>query len=65
MPHVAVRWHLANEGQELWKAITFDPELGLEHGDSRWKSLDEQKTMVPSRRGFEMIEKRKFYYPIP
>jgi len=43
---------------KLWKAITFDPELGLDQGDSHWKALDEQKTMVPSRRGIEMIEKK-------
>jgi hypothetical protein len=31
------------EARELWEAITFDPELGLEHGDSHWKYLDEQE----------------------
>jgi hypothetical protein len=46
------------EAQELWEAITFDPELGLEHGYSHWKYLDEKKTMVPLRRGIEMIEKK-------
>jgi len=57
--HVVVRWSLESEGQELWKEITIYLELGLEHGDSHWKSLDEKKTMVPSRRGIEMIEKKK------
>jgi hypothetical protein len=38
----------------------------MEHGGSRWKSLDEKKTMVPLRIGIEMIEKKqKSYYPIP
>jgi hypothetical protein len=31
--HVSMRWNLGNEGQGIWKAITFDPKLGLEHGE--------------------------------
>jgi hypothetical protein len=31
--------------EELWKGITSNPELGFEHGNSCWKSLDEQKRM--------------------
>jgi hypothetical protein len=54
-----------NEARELWKSITFDPELSFEHDDSRWKALDEQKTMVPLRRGFEMIEEKKNLIPHP
>jgi hypothetical protein len=45
---------------ELRKGITSEPELGLEHGDSGWKSLDEQKRMKTSDRGSEMMEERKF-----
>jgi hypothetical protein len=46
------------------KAINFDRELGFEHGDSHWKDLDEKKTMVPLRRGFQMVEeKRNFDTP--
>jgi hypothetical protein len=46
--------------EELWKGITSNPELRFEHGNSRWKSLDEQKVMEISRRGFKMMEERKF-----
>jgi len=29
------------EGTKLWKAITFDLDLGFEHNFDRWKALDE------------------------
>jgi hypothetical protein len=51
--------------EELRKGITSNPELGFEHGNSRWKDLDEQKMMEISGRGFEMIEKRKILMPHP
>jgi hypothetical protein len=38
--------------EELQKGITSNPELGFEHGNSHWKSLDEQKVMEISGRGF-------------
>jgi hypothetical protein len=44
--------------KKLWKAITYDLGLGFEHDYSHWKYLDEKKTMVPSRRGFEMVEEK-------
>jgi hypothetical protein len=34
--------------EELQKGINSNPELGFEHGNSRWKSLDEQKVMERS-----------------
>jgi hypothetical protein len=52
------------EARQLWEAIRFDLELGLEHGYSIWKDLDEYNTMVPSRRDIEVIEKKqKFNTP--
>jgi hypothetical protein len=51
--------------EELQKGITSNPELGFEHGNSRWKSLDEQKMMEISGRGFEMIEKSEILMPHP
>jgi hypothetical protein len=49
--------------EELQKGITSNPELGFEHGNSRWKALDEKKVMDISRRGFEMMEERKILMP--
>jgi hypothetical protein len=60
-PHgcrMVVRWHLSNDVQEIWNAINFDQKLILEHGDSHWKANEDKKTMVPSRRGIEIIEKK-------
>jgi hypothetical protein len=51
--------------EELQKGITSNPELGFEHGNSRWKSLDEKMMMETSGRGFKMIKKRKNLMPIP
>jgi hypothetical protein len=51
--------------EELRKGITSNPELGFEHGNSRWKSLDEQKVMDISRRGFKMMEEREILMPHP
>jgi len=51
--------------KELRKGITSDLELGFEHGNSRWKALDEQKLTEISERGFEMIEKREILMPHP
>jgi hypothetical protein len=31
--------------EELRKGITSNPELRFEHGNNRWKALDEQKVM--------------------
>jgi hypothetical protein len=50
---------------ETLGAITFDPKLGFEHGYSHWKALDEQKTMVPSKRGFKMDKEKKILIPHP
>ena len=51
--------------EELQKGITSNLELGFEHGDSGLKSLDEQKVMEISGRGFEMIEKSEILMPLP
>jgi hypothetical protein len=50
---------------ELWKGINSNPELGLEHGDSGWKDLDEKKAMETSRREFKMMEESEILMPHP
>jgi hypothetical protein len=42
--------------EELQKGINSNPELEFEHGNSRWRALDEQKVMERSIRGFKMME---------
>jgi len=41
----------------------FNPKLIFEHGDSHWKYIEKKNMMVPSKGGFDMIEKRKFLIP--
>ena len=41
--------------EDLQKGITSNIELRFEHGNSRWKAIDEQKSMETSGRGFEMV----------
>jgi hypothetical protein len=50
---------------ELWKGITSNPDLGFEHGDSGRKTLDKQKVMETSRRGFETMEESEILMPHP
>jgi len=52
---------LANEAPKTLKGHTFDLNLSFEQIDSHWKVLDEQKTMVTSGRGFEMVEENKYF----
>ena len=67
MTHVAVvTWtpcgnkvmYDSRKSKKIYEAINFYPELSFEHDDSHWKYLDEQKMMVPSRRGLTMIEEK-------
>jgi hypothetical protein len=37
---------------DLWKGITYDPELGFEHGDNGWRDLDEKNVIETLEGGF-------------
>ena len=50
---------------QLQKVITPNPELRFEHGNGGWKSLDKQKVVEISRRGFEMMEESEILMPHP
>jgi hypothetical protein len=51
--------------EEFKKGITSNLDLKFEHGNNCWKSLDEQKVMAISGRGFKIIQKRKVLMPHP
>jgi hypothetical protein len=53
-----MRWHLANEARELWKAINFNSEIDLGILTVIGNLLAEKETMESSRGGFEVIKKK-------
>jgi hypothetical protein len=59
--YMVVRWHLGNEGHELWKAIMFESEVIFGHTYSHWKSFDELETLVPSRVYLRNFKKNNFF----
>jgi hypothetical protein len=61
--HVEMRWTLANGNPRTWKAITFDPELSFEWNYNCWKSLNEQKMIMLSKRYFETGKGEKKLLP--
>jgi hypothetical protein len=46
--------------QNCWKVVTFDPELGIEHGYSRWKYIENKNKYMKSNWRKEVNEKSKF-----
>jgi hypothetical protein len=48
---------------KLRMGINYDPELGLEHGDSGWKYLDEEKRMKTLDRGSKTFEESEILMP--
>jgi hypothetical protein len=74
MTHVeAVTWmpcgnkvtYDSRKSKKLYEAITYELDLGFEHGDSCWKSLDEQKMTLTLRRGLDMVKEKKNVLPNP
>jgi hypothetical protein len=48
---------------KLWRVVTFDPELRIEHGYSHWKSLDEKNQSMKSNWRNEVVGKIEILTP--